>query len=58
MGGQSRSVEVPKISCRESVEAEDLDETGDESHSRFVERIREKRRNAEKEKNPAVVLAV
>ena len=56
VGEQSRSVEVPKISCLESVEAEDLDETGDESLSRFVERIREKRRKAEKERNLSVCL--
>ena len=52
MGEQSRSIEVPKISCRESVKAEDLDESGDEYLSRFVERIRVKRRKGEKEKNP------
>ena len=44
-------IEVPNITCRESVEAEDFDETGDdESLLRIVERIREKRRKGEWEK--------
>ena len=53
----------PERRCEQSdkvteTSSQDLDETVHESTSRFCERIREKRRKGEKEKNPSSYVAV